>query len=211
MAMFTLAGIVSAPVLPMLPDHSIDWASLHSYIRWIAEQKPSAIAMNMDASEGPSLEHRRATRSDPRLPQSRRRWTLPAHLGPHQRLDRSRGTPRKFAQGRGRRRVRGVPALPDVPRQSRPRGNDLSLSQGHRRRRRAAARRVPVSEGLGPGLSAGNTGPSCDDSANHRTRRSIVRHDEDGRDDRDREDVAAQNRHHDRQRHVYPRSDVDGL
>ena len=51
-----LHGIVAAPFLPMLPDHSIDWASLRSYIDWIASQQPSAIAMNMDASEGPSLE-----------------------------------------------------------------------------------------------------------------------------------------------------------
>ena len=53
---FKLQGIVAAPVLPMLPDFSIDWASLRSYIRWIAAQQPTAIAMNMDASEGPSLE-----------------------------------------------------------------------------------------------------------------------------------------------------------
>ena len=51
----TLKGIVAAPVLPMLPDFSIDWASLRSYLTWIASQKPTAIAMNMDASEGPSL------------------------------------------------------------------------------------------------------------------------------------------------------------
>ena len=57
MASFKLQGIVAAPVLPMLPDFSIDWTSLRSYIRWIAQQKPTAIAMNMDASEGPSLEH----------------------------------------------------------------------------------------------------------------------------------------------------------
>ena len=56
MTAFKLQGIVAAPVLPMLPDTSIDWASLRSYIRWIADQKPAAIAMNMDASEGPSLE-----------------------------------------------------------------------------------------------------------------------------------------------------------
>lgn len=56
MTAFTLQGIVAAPVLPMLPDYSIDWASLRSYIRWVADQKPTAIAMNMDASEGPSLE-----------------------------------------------------------------------------------------------------------------------------------------------------------
>jgi 4-hydroxy-tetrahydrodipicolinate synthase len=53
---FKLQGIVAAPVLPMLPDYSIDWASLRSYIGWIARQKPTAIAMNMDASEGPSLD-----------------------------------------------------------------------------------------------------------------------------------------------------------
>ena len=56
MTAFKLQGIVAAPVLPMLPDTSIDWVSLRSYIRWIADQKPTAIAMNMDASEGPSLE-----------------------------------------------------------------------------------------------------------------------------------------------------------
>lgn len=52
---FTLQGIVAAPFLPMRPDYAIDWAALATYIRWIAAQKPTAIAMNMDASEGPSL------------------------------------------------------------------------------------------------------------------------------------------------------------
>ncbi len=56
MAAFTLQGIVAAPVLPMLPDYTIDWTSLKFYLRWIAGQKPAAIAMNMDASEGPSLD-----------------------------------------------------------------------------------------------------------------------------------------------------------
>ena len=32
MTTFKLQGIVAAPVLPMLPDYSIDWASLRSYI-----------------------------------------------------------------------------------------------------------------------------------------------------------------------------------
>ena len=54
--MLTLSGIVSAPALPMFPDGSIDWASLATYMQWIVGQKPAAIAMNMDASEGPSLE-----------------------------------------------------------------------------------------------------------------------------------------------------------
>ncbi len=52
---FVLKGIVAAPVLPMHPDFSIDWESLRSYLAWIARQRPTAIAMNMDASEGPSL------------------------------------------------------------------------------------------------------------------------------------------------------------
>lgn len=45
------SGVISAPMLPMLPDTSIDWATLRTYIAWIADQKPAAIAMNMDASE----------------------------------------------------------------------------------------------------------------------------------------------------------------
>jgi len=49
-------GIVAAPFLPMLPDQSIDWATLPGYMKWIAAQKPTAIAMNMDASEGPALD-----------------------------------------------------------------------------------------------------------------------------------------------------------
>jgi len=57
MSTFTLQGIVAAPAMPMLPDYSIDWDSLRSYLKWVAAQKPTAIAMNMDASEGPSLTH----------------------------------------------------------------------------------------------------------------------------------------------------------
>jgi 4-hydroxy-tetrahydrodipicolinate synthase len=53
---FTARGIVAAPFLPMLPDESIDWSTLRSYIAWIAAQQPTAIAMNMDASEGPALD-----------------------------------------------------------------------------------------------------------------------------------------------------------
>jgi len=51
-----LSGIVAAPFLPMLPDATIDWQTLPGYIAWIAAQKPTAIAMNMDASEGPALD-----------------------------------------------------------------------------------------------------------------------------------------------------------
>lgn len=49
-------GIVAAPFLPMHPDQTIDEAGLARYLAWIARQRPTAIAMNMDASEGPSLD-----------------------------------------------------------------------------------------------------------------------------------------------------------
>ena len=51
-----LRGIVAAPFLPMLPDESIDWTTVRTYIDWVAAQRPVAIAMNMDASEGPALD-----------------------------------------------------------------------------------------------------------------------------------------------------------
>lgn len=49
-------GIVAAPFLPMHADQSIDFESLERYLAWIAAQRPTAIAMNMDASEGPALD-----------------------------------------------------------------------------------------------------------------------------------------------------------
>jgi 4-hydroxy-tetrahydrodipicolinate synthase len=52
---FVFEGIVAAPFMPMNEDESIDWKSLQSYYRWIAAQRPTAIAINMDASEGSSL------------------------------------------------------------------------------------------------------------------------------------------------------------
>jgi len=52
---FVFQGIVAAPFLPMNEDESIDWKSLQSYYRWLAAQRPTAIAVNMDASEGSSL------------------------------------------------------------------------------------------------------------------------------------------------------------
>jgi 4-hydroxy-tetrahydrodipicolinate synthase len=50
-----LSGIVAAPFLPMSPDETIDVASLEPYLDGIAAARPTAIAINMDASEGPSL------------------------------------------------------------------------------------------------------------------------------------------------------------
>jgi 4-hydroxy-tetrahydrodipicolinate synthase len=55
MSFSPLSGIVPAPLTPMNADFSIDWDSLETYIDWIAEARPAAIAMNMAAGEGPSL------------------------------------------------------------------------------------------------------------------------------------------------------------
>lgn len=52
---FVFEGIVAAPFLPMLPNQDVDWATLERYIDVIAAARPTAIAMNMDASEGPAL------------------------------------------------------------------------------------------------------------------------------------------------------------
>jgi 4-hydroxy-tetrahydrodipicolinate synthase len=49
------SGLISAPFMPMLPDGAIDWSSLRRYTDWIVSQKPDAVAVNMDAAEGPAL------------------------------------------------------------------------------------------------------------------------------------------------------------
>jgi 4-hydroxy-tetrahydrodipicolinate synthase len=50
-----IRGIVAAPVLPMTDDFDVDWKGLRDYLRWLTPQGPTAIAMNMDAAEGPAL------------------------------------------------------------------------------------------------------------------------------------------------------------
>ena len=112
-----LKGIVAAPVLPMLPDASIDWTSLRSYIGWIADQRPTAIAMNMDASEGPSLE-RDEQLDDPAPVQRGDRRALPLVSGLIAGSTQRRGALGRDAEGRGRAGARGLSAVPDVSRQS---------------------------------------------------------------------------------------------
>lgn len=51
MAQHSIGGIVAAPVLPLNDDMSVDWATLESYMAWIAAQRPTAIAINMDSTE----------------------------------------------------------------------------------------------------------------------------------------------------------------
>ena len=117
MAAFKLEGIVAAPVLPMLPDFSIDWTSLRSYIRWIADQRPTAIAMNMDASEGPVAGARRADRGAARLRRSHRGQGA-ARLRPDRGLHAGGRALGQRAEARGRGGARRVSAVSGVPRQS---------------------------------------------------------------------------------------------
>jgi 4-hydroxy-tetrahydrodipicolinate synthase len=50
------SGVIAAPFLPFTPDLAIDWRTLEKYIAAIAAGGPRAIAMNMSASEGYSME-----------------------------------------------------------------------------------------------------------------------------------------------------------
>jgi len=52
-----LDGLIPATVLPMHADGSIDEAGLRSYIGWIVQQGPVALAINVDTGEGPHLTH----------------------------------------------------------------------------------------------------------------------------------------------------------
>lgn len=57
-----IRGIVAAPVLPMTEQFEVDWRGLRDYLRWLVPQRPVAVAMNMDAGEGPSLTHEERVR-----------------------------------------------------------------------------------------------------------------------------------------------------
>lgn len=48
-------GVISAAMLPFEADGAIDWPTFDRYIARVAEGGPQAIALNMDASEGTSL------------------------------------------------------------------------------------------------------------------------------------------------------------
>ena len=52
-----LDGLIPATVLPMHADGSIDEPALRSYIGWVVEQGPVALAINVDTGEGPHLTH----------------------------------------------------------------------------------------------------------------------------------------------------------
>jgi 4-hydroxy-tetrahydrodipicolinate synthase len=52
-----LDGLIPATVLPMHADGSIDEPALRSYIGWVVDQGPVALAINVDTGEGPHLTH----------------------------------------------------------------------------------------------------------------------------------------------------------
>jgi 4-hydroxy-tetrahydrodipicolinate synthase len=52
-----LDGLIPATVLPMHADGAIDEPALRSYIAWVVEQGPVALAINVDTGEGPHLTH----------------------------------------------------------------------------------------------------------------------------------------------------------
>jgi 4-hydroxy-tetrahydrodipicolinate synthase len=57
MSALELRGIIPATVLPMTRDSEIDERELRGYIRWIAGQGITAVAVNVDTGEGPHLWH----------------------------------------------------------------------------------------------------------------------------------------------------------
>ena len=52
-----LDGLIPATVLPMHADGAIHEPALRSYIGWVVEQGPVALAINVDTGEGPHLTH----------------------------------------------------------------------------------------------------------------------------------------------------------
>jgi 4-hydroxy-tetrahydrodipicolinate synthase len=52
-----LDGLIPATVLPMDADGRIDEPALRSYLAWVVDQGPVALAINVDTGEGPHLTH----------------------------------------------------------------------------------------------------------------------------------------------------------
>ncbi len=52
-----LDGLIPATVLPMDGSGDIDESQLRAYIRWVSDQGPVALAVNVDTGEGPHLAH----------------------------------------------------------------------------------------------------------------------------------------------------------
>ena len=97
-----LDGLIPATVLPMHADGSIDEAGLRTYIRWVVDQGPVALAINVDTGEGPHLTHEEkvrvleVVRRDDGHPHRRRRGRT---------VDGRSRPPGARVQGRRRRRA----------------------------------------------------------------------------------------------------------
>jgi 4-hydroxy-tetrahydrodipicolinate synthase len=50
-----LRGIIPATILPMTADYEPDFGAYQRYLKWILDQAPVALAVNMDTGEGPQL------------------------------------------------------------------------------------------------------------------------------------------------------------
>ena len=85
-----LNGLIPATVLPMDADGGIDEPALRSYIGWVVDQGPVALAINVDTGEGPHLTHDEKVR----ILQRRPRRDRPAdRRRPGRPVDRGRREP----------------------------------------------------------------------------------------------------------------------
>ena len=128
-----LEGLIPATVLPMHADGSIDEAGLRTYIRWVVDQGPVALAINVDTGEGPHLTHDEKIRvlevvdETTDIPDRRRRGRT---------VDRGAVRQAREFKASRRRRVLGLPD-PRLPeRAARPAGA-RRLPRGDRRGRAA--------------------------------------------------------------------------
>ncbi len=50
-----LKGLIAATITPMRSDYSVDEQAMRGYLRWIADQGVTGLAINVDTGEGPHL------------------------------------------------------------------------------------------------------------------------------------------------------------
>lgn len=55
MSELDLNGLIAATVTPMTADHQVDEGALRTYVRWLAGQGVTGMAINVDTGEGPHL------------------------------------------------------------------------------------------------------------------------------------------------------------
>ena len=62
MSTLDLNGLIPAIVLPMSPKGDPDEDELRRYVRWVTDQGPVGLAVNVDTGEGPHLTHQEKLR-----------------------------------------------------------------------------------------------------------------------------------------------------